>query len=92
MPSVMPISDLQRNMRTVAERCSQTQEPIYLTRNGHPKLVIMDAEAYDKERSLKELVYEREMRIQRRAIEGHAQIEQGEYTTLAQARALRNNR
>lgn len=90
MPNVMTVSDLQRNMKEVAERCAATREPVYLTRNGRPALVIMDAEAYDEEKALRELIYEREIRVYRRGLEGHAQIERGERVSLEEARRLRD--
>lgn len=92
MPAVMPISDLQRNMKAVAETCAQTQEPVYLTRNGRPALVIMDAEAYEREQSLKELIYQREMRVFQGLMEGHEQAQRGETVSLEAARALRDER
>ncbi|WP_172135833.1 type II toxin-antitoxin system Phd/YefM family antitoxin [Adlercreutzia sp. ZJ473] len=89
MPTVMPISDMQRNFKAVAQACAQTREPVYLTRNGYPALVVMDAQAYEEEKSLRELSYEREMRIAKRVMEAHEQVERGEFTPLAEARRMR---
>lgn len=49
MPVVKPISDLQRNFGSIADICHKTKEPAYLTKNGSASLVVMDAEAYDKQ-------------------------------------------
>ena len=47
MPTVIPISDLQRNVSAIAEECHATGAPIYLTKNGKATLVVMDAAAFD---------------------------------------------
>lgn len=92
MPHVMPVSDLQRNFKAVAEACAQSKEPVYLTRNGYPALVIMDAQAYEEEESLKQLIYEREMRTYEGIMRGHEQIERGDVVSLAEARRMRSAR
>lgn len=89
MPKVMPISDMQRNFKAVADACAESKEPVYLTRNGYPALVVMDAKAYEEEKDLRQLTYEREMRILNAAMEGREQIAQGRSTTLEEARRLR---
>lgn len=90
MTNVMPVSDLQRNFKAVTAACVETKEPIYLTRNGYPSLVIMDAQTYEEEKSLKQLIYEREMRIYESVTRGHEQIERGEFVSLADARRMRD--
>lgn len=92
MPVCMPISDMQRNIRAVAQQCAETGEPVYLTKNGYPSLVVMDVQSYEREKSLKELVYEREMRILSGIKAGHEQIERGEFVTLDEARKLAGTR
>lgn len=89
MPKVMPVSDMQRNFKAVADACAESKEPVYLTRNGYPALVVMDAKAYEEEKDLRQLTYEREMRILNAAMEGREQINQGRSTTLEEARRLR---
>lgn len=89
MPNVMPVSDLQRNFKAVADACAESKEPIYLTRNGYSTLVIMDAQAYEEEKGLKQLIFEREMRAYEGIMRGHEQIERGESVSLAEARRMR---
>lgn len=91
MPKTMPISDLQRNFKAVTEECAESKEPIYLTRNGKPALVVMDVEAYEEEQSLKQLIYEREMRTLAALDRAHEQFEQGTCTSLEDARAMRES-
>lgn len=92
MPRTMPVSDLQRNFKSVVDACEKSKEPIYLTRNGYPALVVMDATAYDEEQDLKQLLYEREMRVLRGVVEGHEQVERGESVSLNEARAMRDSK
>lgn len=50
MPSILPVSDL-RNYNEVLKRC-QVGEPVFLTKNGRGRFVVLDIEDY--ERSLAE--------------------------------------
>lgn len=86
MPSVRPISDLQRNMGSVAEECHVTKKPVYLTKNGASSLVIQDAEAYEQEHELLAVVREREERVARSLIRGFDDIANGRVRTLEEAR------
>ena len=47
MPTVRTSSDLQRNIGSVYDFCDQTGEPVYVTRNGKPSLVVMNADSFD---------------------------------------------
>lgn len=89
MPKVMPVSDLQRNFKAVAQECEQSKEPIYLTRNGYPALVVMDAAAYEKESGFLKRALQREMELLEQLEEADAQIEAGDFTSLDHVRELR---
>ena len=52
MPTVKPISELQRNMAAITQECQETRSPIYLTKNGTATLVVMDADAFDEQMSV----------------------------------------
>ena len=52
MPTVMPVSELQRNFKKVVDECERSSDPIYLTRNGSASLVVMDAAAFDREMAI----------------------------------------
>ena len=43
MPAVTSLSDFNRNQSEVISRLSETEEPLYLTRNGKSAVVVMDA-------------------------------------------------
>lgn len=85
MPTVKPISDLQRNMGDIARECAETKKPIYLTKNGTASLVIMDAAAFDEEMKLFDVVYERESRVHGSIMRGLEDVRCGRIRPLEQA-------
>ena len=48
MANILPVSDL-RNYNEVLKNCRKG-EPVYLTKNGRGRFVVMDIEDYDYER------------------------------------------
>ena len=54
MPNILPVSDL-RNYNEVLKNC-QVGEPVFLTKNGRGKFVIMDIEDYEREKAEKKLL------------------------------------
>ena len=93
MPTVKPISEIQRNMAAITRECKETKQPIYLTKNGSAALVVMDAEAFDREMSLPQAVLEREERVSRAIMRGMEDELAGRVRSLddalRDARALR---
>lgn len=87
MPTVKPISELQRNAAALAKECHETKAPVYLTRNGTAALVIMDAEAFDEEMKVHQDVYEREARVFRAIMRGQEDELAGRVRSLDQARS-----
>ena len=49
VPQIRPISDLRTNLNDVCEMAEQTQEPIFMTKNGNAKLVVIDCGAYEQQ-------------------------------------------
>ena len=47
MPNILPVSDL-RNYNEVLKNCRKG-EPVYLTKNGRGRFVVMDIEDYEKD-------------------------------------------
>ena len=96
MPTVKPISELQRNMAAITQECQQTKEPLYLTKNGAAALVVMDADAFDEEMAVHHAVYDREARVFRAIMRGREDELAGRVRSLedarADARALREAR
>jgi prevent-host-death family protein len=54
MPCIKPVSDL-RNYNDVLHDC-QNGEPVYLTKNGRGRYVLMDIKDYEKQQALIELL------------------------------------
>ncbi len=85
MPTVMPVSELQRNFKKVVDECERSSDPIYLTRNGSASLVVMDAAAFDREMAIHERVRDREIRVQKSIERGYEDYLAGRYLPLDQA-------
>ena len=85
MPTVMPVSELQRNFKKVVDECEHSSDPIYLTRNGSASLVVMDAAAFDREMAIHERVRDRESRVQKSIERGYEDYLAGRYLPLDQA-------
>lgn len=56
MPNIKPISDL-RNYNEVLRDC-QSGEPVFLTKNGRGKYVLVDIEEYEKQQTIIKLLTE----------------------------------
>ena len=54
MPNILPVSDL-RNYNEVLKKC-QVGEPVFLTKNGRGRFVVLDIEDYERERAEKKLL------------------------------------
>ena len=51
MPTICPMTDLE-NTRKISELCYQTEEPVFITKNGTGHLVIMSMDTYEKQLGL----------------------------------------
>jgi len=52
MPRIIPVKDL-KDTAAISQMCSESKEPIYITKNGYGDMVIMSVQAYeDKMRML----------------------------------------
>lgn len=56
MATILPVSDL-RNYNEVLKNCRKG-EPIYLTKNGRGRFVVIDIEDYERDRAEKKLLME----------------------------------
>lgn len=55
MPSIRPISDLRNNANEISDFCRQTQEPVYITRNGTGDMVVLSIEEFERQQALIDL-------------------------------------
>lgn len=54
MPNILPVSDL-RNYHEVLKNC-QVGEPVFLTKNGRGRFVVLAIEDYERDRAEKKLL------------------------------------
>ncbi len=47
MAQIIPIRDL-KNTTEISKMCSESSEPIYITKNGYGDMVIMSMDTYEK--------------------------------------------
>lgn len=47
MPQIIPIRDL-KNTSKISEKCKESKEPIFITKNGYGDMVIMSMEVYEE--------------------------------------------
>ena len=50
--NILPSTSLRNQYNDISEKCKQTGEPIYLTKNGEGDLVVMSIEAFEKRQAL----------------------------------------
>ena len=51
MPRIIPIRDL-KDTAAISQMCSESTEPIYVTKNGYGEMVIMSMKAYEEQMCL----------------------------------------
>ena len=47
MSNIRPVSDLRNNFSEISKVVHETQEPVFLTKNGYGDMVVMSIEAYE---------------------------------------------
>lgn len=47
MPQIIPIRDLKDTAK-ISQMCSESKEPIYITKNGYGDMVIMSMRTYEE--------------------------------------------
>lgn len=88
MPKVTSLSEFNRNQTSIIDELKETEEPLYLTKNGRSSLVVMDAEAFDRVISFKNDIYAREMRIYEGLLKGYEEYQSGNVQSADEADAL----
>ncbi len=51
MPRIIPIRDL-KNTAAISQMCSESSEPVYITKNGYGDMVIMSMKAYEEKMAM----------------------------------------
>lgn len=47
MPRIIPIRDL-KDTTTISQMCNESDEPVYITKNGYGDMVIMSMKVYEE--------------------------------------------
>ena len=76
MTQIIPIKEF-KNTNKISEMCNNTDQPIFVTKNGYGDLVVMSMKTYD-ERMAKLELYEQLAKSEK-------QFEEGEYSEAKQA-------
>lgn len=71
MPKIIPIKDL-KNTVALSKICHESQEPIYVTKNGYGDMVIMSMSVFEKMTYMDNVVTKVE--------EGEKDIAEGKYS------------
>lgn len=77
MPAIKSLSEFNRNQSDIIEELSMSGEPLYLTRNGSASLVVMDAEAFDREISFRQNIQTHEMAVYEGLMRGYQDYLEG---------------
>ena len=54
MPQIVPIKEL-KNTNRISQMCHESEEPIYVTKNGYGDLVVLSMETYERQMVLNEV-------------------------------------
>ena len=81
MPHIIPIRDL-KDTAAISQMCNESNEPIYITKNGYGDMVIMSMKAYEEKMHL--------LDVYAKLAEAEEEVRTGQVTEARQAlKALR---
>lgn len=80
--NIKPLSEFNRNQNAVIDELRESQEPVYLTKNGAASVVVMDAAAFDRAMSFRADLRAREMRTYEGLLRGYSDVENGDVMSL----------
>lgn len=55
MPKIIPIRELE-NTASISKYVEETNEPVFITKNGYGSMVIMSIEVYEKEIAKRQMI------------------------------------
>ena len=83
MNSIRPVSDLRNNFADISKTVHDTQQPVFLTKNGYGDMVVMSMEAYEN------LQFESEVYFKLLDAEKEAESNSKRYSSKEVLKALR---
>ena len=82
MPTIIPIRDL-KDTNAISQRCHDSQEPIFITKNGYGDMVVLSMDAYEN------LQFESEVYHKLQAAEREAALTDTRYSAKAVLQAMK---
>lgn len=76
MPRIIPIRDL-KDTAAISQMCNESNEPVYITKNGYGDMVIMSMKAYEEKMYL--------MDVYAKLAEAEDEIREGKLVDARQA-------
>ena len=76
MPRIIPIRDL-KDTAAISQMCNESNEPVYITKNGYGETVIMSMKAYEEKMYL--------MDVYAKLAEAEDEIREGKLVDARQA-------
>jgi prevent-host-death family protein len=55
MPTIRPLSDLQTHTDEILKICLREEQPVFLTKNGHGRIVVMSQNYFEKMQAMARL-------------------------------------
>lgn len=84
MKLIRPVSDLRNNFADISKTVHETQQPIFLTKNGFGDMVVMSMESYEN------LQFESEVYFKLREAEQEAQMTNKRFSSKDVLKSLRD--
>jgi len=88
MKRIRPVSDLRNNFAEISRIVHETDEPVFLTKNGYGDMVVMSIEAYEARQFENEIFQKlKEAQIEARSTDGrysHEEIISGLKSKVAE--------
>lgn len=85
MPQIRPISDLRNRFAEISKVVHESDEPVFLTKNGYGDMVVMSIEAYERK------LLENEIHVKLKDAEAEAKSTDFRYTHEEVFSQLRKN-
>ncbi len=83
MKSIRPVSDLRNSFADISKTVHETQQPVFLTKNGFGDMVVMSMEAYEN------LQFESEVFFKLKEAEFEAEMSNKRYSSKDVLKSMR---
>ena len=84
MSMIRPVSDLRNNFAEISKLVHETEQPLFLTKNGYGDMVVMSMEAFEK------LHFESEIYFKLAEAEKEAELKEVRYSSKDVLKALKD--